>query len=605
MTEVSRRRRTLGHRAAARHSPGAARSAPRRRHGWEYTPARPSAGQRRAPLTPTAPNAQAPLVLAIFDAFFHVVLVATRGRVSALDQRALTSAGQTALHIAAASLHAHPDALVSNARGFHFRTSATDVAALAVVRSVVAVVAWLVFSSRANLFRAYLLSSYLSALLAAALIAVKAPLYHYAQARGPQWLAPVLFSSTLVASLAHVALASQAAAASRRRRSHLELCSSADECWASPAPGQPAARPLTAHRRRQSREDVEASLREAGETDVPANEFADAGSHFAECEGVSVHYKSLPASGGATDTAILLLHAWGGGEHAWRNVAPMLARRCGCRLIAFDRAGFGLSGRPAREAFAPNDNPYTLGASARVAVALCRQLGVRRVVLVGHADGCTLALLVAALIRQQPDVACAGVALLAPTGGEVVPTGAKLLLRSSVGLPLLRPLLRSEVAEVSLRRAFHQPSKLTPAVLARYAEPLRVLGWDRALWEVARCAGELSRGELSALADGAAAAGTPGMVLTGAQDRIAPPEIAASMAASLGTDVHAIPDCGHLPQEESPAALVSLLAPAICAWLAPPPSEGSPRSNGALSSPERDGGSSPVSADAALVCCHV
>ena len=553
---------------------------------------------------------QAPLALAILDAVFHVVLVATRGRVSVLDQRTVTAAGHTALHIAAASLHAHPDALVTNARGFHFRTSATDVAALAVVRSVVAVVAWLVFSSRANLYRAYLLSSYVSALCAAGLIAIKAPLYHYAQARGPRWLAPLLFSTTLAAALLHVALASQASAASRRRRSHLELCSSADECWASPAPGQPAARPLTAHRRRQSREDVEASLREAGETDVPANEFADAGSCFADCEGLSVHYKSLPASsGGAPDAAVMLLHAWGGGEHAWRNVAPMLARRCGCRVIAFDRAGFGLSGRPAREAFAPEANPYSLQSAARVACALCRQLGVRRVVLVGHADGCTLALLVAALLRQQPDVAtaCAGVALLAPTGGEVVPTGAKLLLRSSVGLPLLRPLLRSEVAEVSLRRAFHQPGKLTPQVLARYAEPLRVLGWDRALWEVARCAGELSRGELSALAEGAAAAGTPAVVLTGAQDRIAPPEIAAAMAASLGADVHTVPDCGHLPQEESPAALVSLLAPAVCAWLAPPPSEGSPLSSGALSSPERDGSGSPHSSAGgdALVCCQV
>ena len=552
---------------------------------------------------------QAPLALAVFDAVFHVVLVATRGRVNVLDPgSALSSAGHTALHIAAASLHAHPDALVTNARGFHFRTSATDVAALAVVRSVVAVVAWLVFSSRANLFRAYLLSSYVSALCAAGLIAIKAPLYRYTQARGPQWLAPLLFSTTLAAALMHVALASQASAASRRRRSHLELCSSADECFTSSAPGQPATRPLTAHRRRQSREDVEASLREAGETDVPANEFADAGSCFADCEGLSVHYKSLPASGGAPDAAIMLLHAWGGGEHAWRNVAPLLARRCGCRVIAFDRAGFGLSGRPAREAFAPEANPYSLQSAARVACALCRQLGVRRVVLVGHADGCTLALLVAALLRQQPEMAttCAGVALLAPTGGEVVPTGAKLLLRSSVGLPLLRPLLRSEVAEVSLRRAFHQPGKLTPAVLARYAEPLRVLGWDRALWEVARCAGEMSRGELSALAEGAATAGTPALVLTGAQDRIAPPEIAAAMAASLGADVHTVPDCGHLPQEESPAALVSLLAPAVCTWLAPPQSEGSPRSCGPLSSPERDGGSSPHSSVGdAPVCCQV
>jgi pimeloyl-ACP methyl ester carboxylesterase len=541
-------------------------------------------------------SSQSPLVLALLDATLHCLLLATRGHVH------VPARYPSLTRLANASLHAHPDHLV---KGFRFRTSAADVAALSCVRAMLAIVAWGLCSSRANLFRPYLLSSYASAAMALGLVAVKAPLYKYTDSRGPVWLAPLLFAMSLAAALGHVALASQAASASRRRRSHLEGCSSAEEYWASPVAGVPAsgsARPASAHRRRQSREDVEAALRDAGETDTPAALLADAASLFADVcgddgaadtDGVgvaphaagasccqSVHYRHTPAPAGcesegaaeAHDTAALLLHGFGGGEHSWRAVAPLLARRCACRVIAFDRCGFGLSSRPA--AFAPANNPYTLRSAARVAVALCRQLGVRRLLLVGHADGCTLALLIASLLREQPDaqqpgaMRCVALALVAPNApGEAVPTSTRLLLKSSVGLPLLRPLLRSEVGEASLRRAFFAPARLTPAVLARYAEPLRVCGWDRALWEVARCAGEVTPAELLALAERAR---VPALVVSGAADRVAPHEVAASLSRALGTGVPCVllPECGHLPHEEAPASLVAILAPWATAALA-------------------------------------
>jgi pimeloyl-ACP methyl ester carboxylesterase len=526
-------------------------------------------------------------VLALLDATAHCVLLATRGNVNRVRVAKYPSLSR----LANAGLHAHPDHLV---RGFHFRTSASDVAALACLRALVAVVAWGAFSSRANLFRPYLLSSYACLALSVLLISVKAPQYAYEEARGPVWLAPLLFGLSLLAALGHVALASHSAAASRRRRSHLESCNSAEECWAVAAVPGPGARPA-AHRRRQSREDVEASLRECGEMDTPASALADADSCFADLEGQSVHYRILPAAadddceeGARAGSAVLLLHGFGGGEHVWRQAAPLLARRCRCRVVAFDRAGFGLSGRPVRENFPEGGNPYTLHSAARVAVALCRQLGVVRVALVGHSDGCTLALLVAELLREQPDDApdalrCVALALLAPSAsGEVVPTSARLLLKSSVGLPLLRPLLRSEVGEASLRRAFHCASRITPAVLCRYAEPLRVVGWDRALWEVARCAGEVHADEVMALAESAGAAHTPAIVVAGAQDRVCAPEVAASFARALGAGVAVqcslLPECGHLPQEEAPAALVAVLAPFLLAalWLAAPPCVAAP-----------------------------
>lgn len=49
---------------------------------------------------------------------------------------------------------------------------------------------------------------------------------------------------------------------------------------------------------------------------------------------------------------------------------------------------------------------------------------------------------------------------------------------------MLRPLLRSEVGEVSNRHAWHEASLLTGEVLEHYKRPLRARNWDAALVEV-------------------------------------------------------------------------------------------------------------------------
>ena len=53
-----------------------------------------------------------------------------------------------------------------------------------------------------------------------------------------------------------------------------------------------------------------------------------------------------------------------------------------------------------------------------------------------------------------------------------------------LGRRVLRPLLRSEIGDVSNRRAWHNPSKVTNEVRELYKAPLRVQNWDHALVEV-------------------------------------------------------------------------------------------------------------------------
>lgn len=59
----------------------------------------------------------------------------------------------------------------------------------------------------------------------------------------------------------------------------------------------------------------------------------------------------------------------------------------------------GLTDRPSVPKHATL-NPYTVRAQAQLTLDMCAALGLRRVVLVGHADGCLVALLAAAMAGQ-------------------------------------------------------------------------------------------------------------------------------------------------------------------------------------------------------------
>lgn len=215
-------------------------------------------------------------------------------------------------------------------------------------------------------------------------------------------------------------------------------------------------------------------------------------------------------------------------------------------------------------------------AQVRIVLALCEKLRLRRVVLVGHSDGCLLALLTTALLMERPQLAASvrvcGLVMITPNlTVETVPTSTRLLLQTKLGRQMLRPLLRSEIGEVAIRRAWYGPlpgrtlvseppegiarsnwafwpvywchsdwstshaarigcltcslnsrrydlSKLSREVLELYKTPLRVEGWDRALHEVARLKKDGDVADVDTLL--AVVAGVPAAVISGEHDRV-------------------------------------------------------------------------------------
>jgi pimeloyl-ACP methyl ester carboxylesterase len=131
---------------------------------------------------------------------------------------------------------------------------------------------------------------------------------------------------------------------------------------------------------------------------------------------------------GAGDPPLLFLHGWCC-DH--RHFAPQIehfARRH--RVVALDQRGFGASDRPLGE--------YRIETFADDAAWLCRELGLRRPVIVGHSLGGAVALAVAARHPELPRA----IALCDPA---VFVADAGDCLRDDLVLPDDDPALRERI----------------------------------------------------------------------------------------------------------------------------------------------------------------
>jgi pimeloyl-ACP methyl ester carboxylesterase len=101
------------------------------------------------------------------------------------------------------------------------------------------------------------------------------------------------------------------------------------------------------------------------------------------------------------------------------------------------------------------------------------------------------------------------------------------------------------------RSAWHDPSRFTPEIWEGYTRPLRAENWDRALWELTAARSSV---DLPARLDELQ---MPLLVITGDDDRIVPTEQSLRLAGEIpGADLAVLPACGHVPQEECPAAFL-------------------------------------------------
>jgi pimeloyl-ACP methyl ester carboxylesterase len=271
-------------------------------------------------------------------------------------------------------------------------------------------------------------------------------------------------------------------------------------------------------------------------------------------EGLKFYYEREDYAGTQSKPPVfVLMHGFAANLSSWDAIRPWLSERG--HVIAYDRIPFGLSERVLPEQW-QEDNPYTEAAAVEQLSALLDYLNVSQVILVGNSAGGNLAMQLALTEPQRVQA----MVLLSPA----VYTSPAILSRAVLIPPLRRAgrLLSRRLAQSGrvLELAFHNPELITEQQRENAALIASVENWDTALLEFIRA----SHVRNIAVSDRLAQLQMPVLLITGDNDRIVNTRETLRVAAELpAAQLEILPECGHLPQQECPDALIN----AIERWL--------------------------------------
>lgn len=229
------------------------------------------------------------------------------------------------------------------------------------------------------------------------------------------------------------------------------------------------------------------------------------------------------AQWGTAVPRIVLLHDGLGSLGLWRDLPGRIARRTGATVLVYDRAGHGTS-LPTPLGPWPLD---WMSREAELLDQLLSQLGATDVLLVGHSDGASIALLHAA----TPGSSVTGVVALAPHSYvESRCTDAIASMRRHPG------------PTVAALTPYHQDAAaIFDAWSGAWTSP------EFVSWDIRDRLGEIT---------------VPTLVVQGSRDQYATDAMVRDTAEAIGANANwrLLDGLGHLLHREDPDAVVNLIA---------------------------------------------
>lgn len=256
--------------------------------------------------------------------------------------------------------------------------------------------------------------------------------------------------------------------------------------------------------------------------------------HFIEINGVSTHFVRQ----GAGD-ALLLIHGFGSSTYTWHNVVDSLSKDFD--VVVIDLPGFGLSQ-------ALNTTP-TVEAYVDFLNDFLQTLGLDVAVLMGNSFGGEISWRFA---LKYPQRVRALVLVDAAGYPHESPAIFKLLRVPLLG-EMIAGINAKWIVRKNLQQVFVNKNLVTDTVVDNYYYRLlkkgnRETGLARARMPVDSLYKKLPQIQ------------QPALILWGENDKWIPVEYAHRFAAELPqTQLAILPNCGHVPQEEKPEAVVQLV----------------------------------------------
>jgi pimeloyl-ACP methyl ester carboxylesterase len=277
-------------------------------------------------------------------------------------------------------------------------------------------------------------------------------------------------------------------------------------------------------------------------------EPGDGASHYTEVKADDRSVRLHSEEGGRGDP-VLLLHGFGANAYSFRHIRAGLETTH--HAIAVDLKGFGRSDKPL-------DADYSAVDQARLLADLVERRNLRRLTIVGHSYGGAVAMALALELNRKQPGRLARIVLL---DGAVYQQGlppALHVLRTPVIGPAAVVAVPPEVqSTAALLLAYHDPSKITQQDIAAYARPLYEAGNRHAL---ARTADKIIPEHANILTHQYRTIPQPVLLVWCRNDKIVPLAIGQRLVRELQqARLEVIETCGHVPQEEEPAATLALL----------------------------------------------
>ncbi len=265
--------------------------------------------------------------------------------------------------------------------------------------------------------------------------------------------------------------------------------------------------------------------------------------HFITINGVNLHYEEYPGDG----DHIVLLHGFGSSAYTWNDVSPIL-NALGYHVWALDMKGFGWSDKPLEAAY----DPHTLMEEVN---AFMEAKGLSNVTFAGNSLGGYVGTLLALKHPEKvKNLVLVDAAGQPSEGRPTIVTLANMPHAAAFG----KLATGSWVIRMNLEDTVFDKNVVTKERVNAYFDRLCTKGGIDAQVAVAKSI-DFSNMPEHASRLGRIKAKT--LIIWGENDTWISFEMAKKFRRDIpGSILAAIPECGHIPQEEKPKQTAKLIA---------------------------------------------
>jgi pimeloyl-ACP methyl ester carboxylesterase len=259
-------------------------------------------------------------------------------------------------------------------------------------------------------------------------------------------------------------------------------------------------------------------------------------SKFLSIDGSSIHIEDYSPTV-SPEEVLVLVHGFGGSTYSWRNNIGTFVS-AGCRVVAIDLKGFGLS----TKAFGSS---YSHRSQAGILAGVLNNLGIENAIFIGHSMGASVIL---HLVEVSPQL----------VKGMVIVDGAVSFKRQLPASLLLNfgPFRRAFQDVISyylnearlesiLKTAYYQPANLSKYDIEDYYSRAVYGEWLNSLTAMTRDSNEN-------VLNFSIVKNIPTLVIWGNKDTWIAKGIAEQISSFTGGDLVVIENAGHLSMEEVP-----------------------------------------------------